>query len=110
MNTTCNGLSTPEIVHAVLTGGEVKKVVDKLLDAKMREFDALKKSLKEETEYCELLTRSMKLPDGTAGRKIADAILTELLEAFPDVAEQIEREKAQKAEDDRAYIEWVVNR
>ena len=80
------GINTPEIVGAILLKREVREVVNKLIDKKQQEFNVYKAALHQEEQFAKLLVESLDMPEGTAGRRVADAIVAELREAFPKEA------------------------
>ena len=87
-----------EIVMAVLANEDVDSAVKKTVAAKQAEVNVLEKELKEEAANAVLLTAGLQMPEGSAGRRMAEAILEEMRENNPEAAkaadERIARRKA----------------
>ena len=75
-----------DIAVAILTGDDIDLAVKALVKKKREEADAYERKLKDQAENGRLLTAGLKMPEGTPGRRMAMAILSEMREDFPDAA------------------------
>ena len=103
-------LKTPEIIKAVMAGDSVPDAMKSLIDRKEREFVCYKADLKMEAEGVKLLVEALALPDGTAGHDVAVAIITELRERYPSVAEEADERIAAKKKAKEREIESICAR
>ena len=91
-------ISTIEIITAVLCQDSVSDAVKALTERKENELKAYRKALSKEEASVRLLVEAMTLPEGTAGRTIADGIVAELRERFPEAAAAADKRIKEKAE------------
>lgn len=73
-----------EIIAALLANESIKEAVEAVEKAKKREFDDFQKELEMEEKNAEFIRSGLEMPEGTAGREIAEAVLQELRESNPD--------------------------
>ena len=76
----------PEIVTAILTGANVKDTADQLIKDKQQELSEFERRIKEQIENSKLLTAGLRMPEGTAARRMADTIVAEMAKDYPDAA------------------------
>ena len=90
-----------DIVVAILTSESVKDTAERLIREKQQELSAFEQQMKEQTENARLINAGLKQPEGTA-RRMADAILAEMRENYPDAAARADnRIRAKRAAEER---------
>ena len=103
-------LTTPEIIRAILARDSVSDAVKSLIRQKENELYSFKEKLNKEEEGTKLLVAALELPNGTAGRTVADAIVGELRERFPEIAREADERFRQKKELEELEIERICRR
>ncbi|MBR3105629.1 MAG: hypothetical protein IKH30_00435 [Clostridia bacterium] len=101
-------LTTPEIVKAIIARDSVGATVKTLIRKKERELSDYKAVLEREEESTRLLVEALALPEGTAGRTIADGIEMELREHYPDVAREADERIAAKKKAEQEEIDRIL--
>lgn len=89
-------IKTPEIIKAIIARDNVADTVKTLIRQKENELSRYKDSVGREEASVRLLVEALGLPEGTAGRTIADGIVAELRERYPDVAKEADERIAAK--------------
>lgn len=102
-----NGFSTPEIVTAILCNEDVSGAVKRLIRAKQAELKQYEDDLEREEAFAELLIKSKRMPESSAGRRIADGICQELRKAFPDAAAEADRRIKARKEAEQAELDRI---
>lgn len=98
-----------DIVIAILTSESVKDTADRLIREKQLELTQFERTMKEQTENAILINVGLKQPEGTATRRMADTILAEMRENYPDAAARADnRIRAKRAAEERE-IDRLVN-
>ena len=100
-------LTTPEIIKAILCRDSVPDAVKSLIRQKENEFSRYKDNLNREEQSTRLLVEALELPQGTAGREIADGIVGELRKLFPEIAREADERFRQKKELEDLEIERI---
>ncbi|MBQ9257971.1 MAG: hypothetical protein IJ181_12765 [Acidaminococcaceae bacterium] len=103
-------LTTPEIIKAILARDDVAETVTRLIRQKETELHKYKDSLNKEEESTRLLVEALELPQGTAGRDIADAIIAELRERYPDIAKAADERIAAKKKAEQEELDRICAR
>jgi hypothetical protein len=81
-----NGIVTQEIAEAIICNSDPESAAKRLVIKRTEELEKYKEDLRKEVALTRLLIEALNLPKGTAGRRVADAILAELYERFPEAA------------------------
>ncbi len=103
-------LKTPEIIKAILARDSVADTVKNLIRSKENELSRYKDALTKEEESTRLLTEALTLPEGTAGRTIADGIVAELRERYPDIAAAADERIAAKKKAEEEELDRICAR
>ena len=77
-----------DVVLSLLSGENIAETVERLKKEKQRELDTFISELKQQHEEAKLLISCLSMPEGTTGKRVADAIMAELRETHPDVAKR----------------------
>lgn len=104
------GIVTSEVAEAIIFGRHLPGVIDSLIRAKSLELKKFTERLREEQRLSELLIESLKMPEGTAARRIANAVVEELRQLFPDAVERGEAERREHEAMEAAMLESVLRR
>ena len=86
---------TEQLVEAVLAGRDVHDAVNQLIAQKERECRDFASGLKVEEQELALLVKALDMPEGSAGRAVADAIADEMRLEYPDAVAHVEAQKAE---------------
>lgn len=86
---------TEQLVEAVLAGRDVHDAVNQLIAQKERECRDFASALKAEEAELALLVKALDMPEGSAGRTVADAIVGEMRLEYPYAVAHIEAQKAE---------------
>lgn len=105
-----NTITTPEIIKAILAGDSVSDTVKTLIRHKENELHSFKEKLNKEEEGTKLLVAALKLPNGYAGRTVADAIVGELRERYPEIAREADERYREKRELEEKEIDRICAR
>ena len=87
---------TSELVEAVLAGRDVREAVNQLIAQKERECRDFASALKAEASELDMLVKALVMPEGSAGRTVADAIVAEMHGQYPDAVAHVEAQKAEQ--------------
>lgn len=103
-------LTSPEIIKAILARDSVADTVKNLIRAKENELSRYKDALTKEEASVRLLAESLDLPEGTAGRTVADGIIAELRERYPDIAAAADERIAAKKRAAEEELDRICSR
>ena len=98
------------IVEAILTGDDVDSAVKALTMKKRQEADAYEHALKKQAENSRLLTAGLRMPEGSAGRRVADAIVEEMRARYPEQARKAAETIANRKKASDAESAWVASK
>lgn len=103
-------IKTPEIIKAIIARDSVADTVKTLIRQKENELSRYKDSVGREEASVRLLVEALGLPEGTAGRTIADGIVAELRERYPDVAKEADERIAAKKKAEAEELDRICTR
>lgn len=104
------GITTKEIIIAILTRDSVSDAAKRLIQRKEDELSEYRKALQQEEAFSRMLTASLDMPEGTAGRRVGDAIVAELRESYPDAAEEADKILKCRKEREAAELDRICAR
>lgn len=96
-----------EIVTAILAGDDVNDAADKLIKQKRQEISYFEKEMKEQTESAKLLIVGMRMPAGSAGKRMADTIVGEMRANYKDAAAKADATIARRKAADEAELDRI---
>lgn len=99
-----------EIVTAILTGDDVNDAADKLVKQKRQEVSQFEKEMREQTESAKLLITGMRMPAGSAGKRMADTIVGEMRANYKDAATKADATIARRKAADAAELDRICRR
>ena len=99
-----------EIVTAILTGDDVNDAADKLVKQKRQEVSQFEKEMKEQTESAKLLIAGLKMPEGSAGQRMATAILSEMRVNYKDAAAKADATITRRRAADEAELDRICRK
>ena len=103
-------IQIPEIIKAILARDSVAGTVKSLIQKKEYELSDYKNNLNREEEGTRLLVEALGMPEGTAGRTIADGIVAELRERYPDIAAEADERIAAKKKAEEEELDRICAR
>ena len=101
---------TAELIEALLSKRDVDIAAKQLKERKKDECSAYCRGIQEEQETLELLSKSLEMPAGSAGKVLADAMVEQLRKDYPAAAKKADENLAKKARLEAEEIERICRR